>query len=864
MPLSAGTRLGPYEILSPAGAGGMGEVYRARDTRLERTVAVKVLPQSLTDRPDVLQRFEREARAVSTLNHPNICILHDVGTDNGRPYLVMEYVEGETLAERLARGPLPLADVYRAAVQIGDALDQAHRKNIVHRDLKPGNVMLAGTRGSNSIKLLDFGLAKLPHAQSATAPGALTSLPTVEQSLTTEGSIVGTFQYMSPEQLEGKDADARSDIFSFGAMLFEMVTGRKAFEGRSQASLISAIMKDDPPVVSSLERTAPLALDRVIRQCLAKDPDERWQTVRDLVSELRWISEHSSQIAPASGLVRRRQWKLGAALVGMAVLAVAFGVLAMVHFRETQPVPHTMRFLIPPPEKAELQRSSIPLLSPDGTRIVFAVTTTEGTSQLAMRTLENPAVKLLPDTQSGYYPFWSPDGTQIAFGTDRHGLRKIDLTGGPAVTICDASDLYGGTWNRDGVILFNTPKGIVRVMAGGGPLTQVTKVDAQRGETGHYWPFFLPDGRHFLFTVTSPQSDVRGIYVGDLTSAHSVQIASEETNAQYTAPGFLLFAHSNILTALPFDAGQLRVTGKPFPVIDNQGRLDSDFVSIFSTAGGHLAYGPNQGTQDFQMVWFDRKGTRLSALGPVAEYTNPALAPDGRTLAVGVADPITGNRDIWLWDLARGTSMRLTSDPADDLNPTWSPDGRQIIFASDRKGARDLYRKAANGIGEEELLLESKVAKAGEDWTRDGKLVFNLNSGAAGIWSLDLAANAGERKAVVLLAGAFDHGRVSPDGRWLAYRSAETGKAEVYVQNFPPSSEKWRISTAGAANRSGALTVRSCSIYRTRLSCQWRSRPARDASSRAFQSPFSTSNWPAAVHAAIDTWLRRTGRNSSW
>jgi len=335
----------------------MGEVYRARDTRLERLVAVKVLPQSLTDRPEVLQRFEREARAVSTLNHPNICTLHDVGTHNGTPYLVMEFVEGETLAERLARGPLPLADAYRAAIQIGEALDQAHRKNIVHRDLKPGNVMLAGTRGSNSVKLLDFGLAK-PQAQATSAPGALTSLPTVAQSLTTEGTIVGTFQYMSPEQLEGKDADARSDIFSFGAMLFEMVTGRKAFEGRSQASLISAIMKDDPPVVSSLQRTSPLALDRVIRQCLAKDPDERWQTVRDLVRELRWISESSSQVAPAPVFVTPRKWKFGAAFLAMAVLAVAFAALAVVRFRETQPVAYTMRFLIPPPEKTELLRAT--------------------------------------------------------------------------------------------------------------------------------------------------------------------------------------------------------------------------------------------------------------------------------------------------------------------------------------------------------------------------------------------------------------------------------------------------------------------------------------------------------------------------
>jgi Tol biopolymer transport system component len=613
---------------------------------------------------------------------------------------------------------------------------------------------------------------------------------------------LGTFQYMSPEQLEGKDADARSDIFSFGAMLFEMVTGRKAFEGRSQASLISAIMKDDPPVVSSLQRTAPLALDRVIRQCLTKDPDERWQTVRDLVRELRWISDDSSKTAVAPVFVTQRKWKFATAPVAVGVLSVAFAVLGVVHFRETKPVEHTMRFLISPPEKTELQRSSIPMLSPDGTRIAFTVTTPEGPDQLALRTLESPVAKLLPDTVSAYDPFWSPDGTQIAFGTDWHELRKIDLTGGAAVTICEAADFFGGTWSRDGVILVHTPKGIARVSAGGGRLTEVTKVDANRGETGHYWPFFLPDGRHFLFTVTSGQSDVRGIYVGDLASAKYLRIVSDETNAQYSSPGFLLFARGNVLTALPFDAGQLRATGNPFPVTDNQGRLDTEFVSIFSTAAGHVVYGPNLGAQEYQMVWFDRKGTRLSVLGAAAEYTNPALSPDGRTLAVGIADQITGNRDIWLFDLVRGTPTRLTFDPADDLAPTWSPDGRQIIFASDRKGSRDLYRKAANGTGPEELLLESKVAKVGEDWTRDGKyLLFNLGSASAGVWALELAGNAGERKPVALLTGAFalDQGRVSPDGCWLAYRSTESGKAEVYVQNFPPSGGKWQISTAGGA-----------------------------------------------------------------
>jgi Tol biopolymer transport system component/tRNA A-37 threonylcarbamoyl transferase component Bud32 len=798
MPLSAGTRLGPYEIQSPAGAGGMGEVYRARDTRLDRTVAVKVLAGNLTGQPETLQRFEREARAVSTLNHPNICTLHDVGTQDGTPYLVMEYLEGETLADRLARGPLPLADAYRVAIQIGEALDQAHRKNIVHRDLKPGNVMLAGARGSTTVKLLDFGLAKLPEAQAAAAPGTLTSLPTVAQTLTAEGTIVGTFQYMSPEQLEGREADARSDIFAFGAVLFEMVTGRKAFVGSSQASLISAIMKDEPPPVSTLQPVSPPALDRLIRRCLAKDAGDRWQSVHDLVDELRWISESSSLIATAPAVVARRRWKFGAASLAAVVFALAFAALAFVHFRETAPVPHAMRFLIPPPEKTELRSFDIPVLSPDGTRIVFTVGTPQG-SRLALRNLDNPSIALIPDTAGALAPFWAPDGNQIAFLT-RQGVKKVDLAGGPAVTLCTSAGPNGGTWNREGIILLGSPSGILRVSAGGGTPVNVTKVDPARGENLHRWPSFLPGGRHFLFTVSSARADVRGIYAGDLDSPRIVRLTADESNSQYSPPGFLLYARGGSLTAQPFDAAHLRLTGDPFPVAENVWRYDVYTIATFSTAAGELVYATGPGVMPFQMVWFDRKGARLSNVGVIAEYSNPALSPDGRSLAVSIRDTTTKKRDIWVFDLVRGTSMRLTFDPADDLNPVWSPDGRQIIFSSDRKGARDLYRKAANGAGQEQLLLESKEDKNAEDWSRDGRfLVFNTGTARQSIWALGLTTQ--PLKPLPLLTGSFTmhEGRVSPDGRWLAYSSIESGRSEVYVQNFPPAGGKWQISTAGGA-----------------------------------------------------------------
>lgn len=798
MPLSPGTRLGPYEIQSPAGAGGMGEVYRARDTRLHRTVAVKVLARNLTGQPEVLQRFEREARAISTLNHPNICTLHDVGAQDGTPYLVMEYVEGETLAERLTRGPLPLADAYRVAIQIGEALDQAHRKNIVHRDLKPGNIMLAGAKGSTTVKLLDFGLAKLPEAQAASAAGTLTSLPTVAQTLTAEGTIVGTFQYMSPEQLEGKQADARSDIFAFGAVLFEMITGRRAFEGHSQASLISAVMKDDPPPVSTLQPVSPPALDRLIRRCMAKDAEDRWQSVHDLVDELRWISENSSLVATAPAVAARRKWKFGTASVAAAVFALAFAALAFVHFREKPSVPHTMRFLIPPPENTELRPYDMPVLSPDGTRILFYVGTPQG-SRLALRNLDNPAIVLIPETAGAFIPFWAPDGNQIAFFTAQ-GLKKLDLAGGPAVTLCPFEGANGGAWNGGGVILLGSPSGIRRVSAGGGTPVNVTKVDPARGETAHRWPFFLPDGRHFLFTVSSSHAQVRGIYAGDLDSSRIIRLTEDESNAQYSPPGFLLYAHNGTLTAQPFDAAHLRLTGDPFPVAERLSRYDPAALSMFSTAAGELVYITGAGTLPYQMSWFDRKGVRLSTVGTVAEYSNPALSPDGRSLAVCIRDEATKKRDIWVFDLVRGTSMRLTFDPADDLDPLWSPDGRQIIFSSDRKGVRDLYRTASNGAGQEQLLLESNEDKNAEDWSRDGKfLLFNVGQPRDDIWALDLTAQA--LKPTRLLPESFTthQGRVSPDGRWLAYSSNESGRFEVYVQNFPPASGKWQISTAGGA-----------------------------------------------------------------
>jgi Tol biopolymer transport system component len=799
--LSPGTLLGPYEILSAAGAGGMGEVYRARDTRLDRTVAIKVLAGNLTGRSDLLQRFEREARTISALNHPNICGLYDVGTYNGTPYLVMEYVEGETLAEQLTRGRFALADVWTIAIQIGEALDQAHRRGIVHRDLKPGNIMSTGSK--HTVKLLDFGLAKLTRLPSAKASAAATSLLTVDPTVTAEGSIVGTMQYMAPEQLEGAEADYRSDIFAFGCVVYEMVTGRRAFEGKSHASLISAVMTSEPPSIQSLQPAAPPALDRLVQQCLAKDPDERWQSVADLVREIKWISQAGSRIGVAPAVSERRRTRLQASWMTVAALAVALAALLAVHLREDRPERTTVRFTVAPPENYSFRWSDMPVLSPDGKRLVFAAEAASG-AVLFLRSLETTELRPLPGTEvqaeARYVrsPFWSPDGRYLAFFGE-HALTKVDLTGGPAVTICLGRGL-GGTWNRDGVILFGSAAGpVMRVSAAGGTPTPATKLDSAKGESGHRWPSFLPDGRHFLFTVTSTQPANGGVYVGSLDSSKVIRILNEETNTQYTPSGFLVFSRGDTLMAQRFDVHTLHTTGDAVPIAERAFPLRAAGFPVsgasFSVAAGSLAYRMGSQIADTQLIWMDRHGNRSAPFSQGGEYSNPALSPDGRIVAVGKRDPLTKQRDIWLLDTARGTETRFTLDPADDTNPVWSPDGQMVAFSSDRKGSRGLYVKPASGVKQEELL-QSDFEWSLEDWTLDGRyLIFNRQRGRS-LWAMPLF---GDRKPFPLFPDVEPtlEGRVSPNGKWIAYTSGESGRNEIYVQNFPPAGGKWPVSIMG-------------------------------------------------------------------
>src|SRR5579884_4088066 len=587
--LTAGQRLGPYEILAPIGAGGMGEVYRGRDTRLQRTVAIKVLPPKHAGRSTRLQRFEMEGRAISALSHPNICSLFDVGESSGLRFLVMEYLEGETLHARLKRGRLPMSDALALAIQIGSALDHAHRRGLIHRDLNPSNIMLLKANAGQA-KLLDFGLVKMMEPASQEAVAGATMESTETRNLTAEGTIVGTFQYMAPEQLEGKEATPRTDIFAFGCVLYEMATGAKAFAGESRVSLISAIMKDEPSPVTVSEPAAPASLDRVIRKCLTKDPEDRWQSVRDLVDELKWIAQSGSDlIVPTRPLARRSIHWSGWALA--AVLATVAAALAL-RPREA-PSRAQLRFDVLLPDKLAFRDLNYPVVSPDGARVVLAAGTAGGKGELLIRRLDSTEIQHLPATEDASYPFWSPDSRSIAFFAGGK-LKRVELTGGSPVTLADAPGGIGGAWNRDGVIVF-CPKldsSLERVNDSGGVAVPTSKLDAQRHQTSQLFPDFLPDGHHFLFYGISAgrEDEFNAAYIGSIDSLEVRPLFRSKGRIEYASPGYVLFPHGDSLMAQTFDSRALRVVGEPTLVVERMKDLGAVLGSAFSESDGALAY----------------------------------------------------------------------------------------------------------------------------------------------------------------------------------------------------------------------------------------------------------------------------------
>jgi Tol biopolymer transport system component/tRNA A-37 threonylcarbamoyl transferase component Bud32 len=801
MTLAAGTRVGPYEVLAAIGAGGMGEVYRAKDTKLGREVAIKVLPEKFFEHKESIARFEREAKSLAAVSHPNIAALYSFEEISARHLLVMELAEGLTLSDRLLKGPLPLDQLLKCATEIALALDAAHRHGIVHRDLKPGNVMLT----KSGVKLLDFGLAKA--ATSPVQPSEMTSRPTeLPKNLTEKGTILGTFQYMAPEQLEGKEADSRTDIFAFGAVLYEMATGRKAFSGSSQASLISAIMSSEPPAISSLQPMTPPALDRVVRTCLAKDPEDRFQTAHDLKLQLQWIAEGGAQAgAPAVVVARRKnREKLAWALAGVAVLAAA--IFAVGFVRRAPRVSAPISAAIPLPEKTFVESIA---LSPDGRTLAFTAGKAGAQPGLWIRTLESPAAQPVAGAEEASFAFWSPDSRFVGYFT-QGSLKKIDPFGGPALTVCDAARGVGGAWNRDGIIVFApTPTSpLFRVPASGGKPEPVTRLDASLHVTAHRYPVFLPDGRHFLYMAAnlsaSTGDPANSIRVGSLDGkTDKALVAGIASNVSFVA-GYVLYSSEGALFAVKLDPARLEVQGDPVPVAQRLS-FSNWYGYVQFTAADDLLLSTPAFAIPSQLAWFDRNGRPAGTVGEPGLWVAPRLSPDGRRIAVGLLDLGRNTSDIWLYDVAGGAGTKFVFGNGNNFGPVWAPASDRLLFGSDRKskGSRpDLWTKSLDGSSEE-VFLESLDNRLPEDWSLDGKFISFDNVPAQGkrnnqLW---IAETAGEKKVRPFATEANYQGdsRFSPDGRWLAYDSDESGRLEVYVRPFPGAGGRWQISTAGGS-----------------------------------------------------------------
>jgi eukaryotic-like serine/threonine-protein kinase len=817
MALIAGTRLGPYEIESPLGAGGMGEVYRARDTRLERTVAIKVLNAQLVASAELRARFEREAKIVSQLQHPHICVLHDVGNEGAIDYLVMEFLQGESLADRLRKGPLAPEQILTIAIEIADALEKAHRAGVVHRDLKPGNVMLT----KSGAKLLDFGLAKPLSATVASGTGRTSSAsvfaaaltqtmpsPSPNTPLSTAGAVIGTVQYMSPEQIQGLEADARSDIFSFGVMLFEMVTGKRTFEGKTQASIVGQILAVDPPSVSTLRPETPPGLDRVIRLCLDKDPDERIQSAHDLKLQLQAIAETPLSATPSAiALPARGSWLPWIVAGVLAVVAIGFGLA----YLQTPQAPQvSVHSYILAPEKTTFvltgNDAGPPVLSPDGLRLAFVAKSADGKNMLWIRPLSSAVAQPMSGTEGATYPFWSADSRYVGFFS-ANKLNKLDASGGPPQALCDAPAGRGGTWNSAGTIVFSpdTTSALARVEAAGGTRVALTTLDSK--ETSHRWPNFLPDGNHFIYFAHGSTNADSGIYLAALDSKDKDRklLLRIDSNAIYAAPGYLLFVRDNTLMGQRLNLRSLALEGEAKPLADHVAVNTDTWRGILTaSANGELLYQHGAASGGSQLFWYDPSGKQGEPVMPeTADYYQPTFSPDAGRLAFVLEN--NGVGDIWVLDLARHTKTRITFGPLYSDWPVWWPDGKSIVYGYGSSGTLDsLYRQNADGTGTKEKLLEAPgMALLPFSISPDGRYIAYMrrdpkSNAGFDIWALPMF---GDQKPFPVVATNFQDvtPSFSPDGKWLAYANNETGRMEVYIQPFPSGVGRWQVSTAGGS-----------------------------------------------------------------
>jgi Tol biopolymer transport system component len=800
MTIDAGTRLGPYEVVSRIGAGGMGEVFKARDTRLERSVAIKILPREFSHNAQLRVRFEREAKAISQLTHPNICTLHDVGTENGVSYLVMELLEGESLADRLTRGPMPMPEVIRVGAQIADALANAHRRGVIHRDLKPGNIML--TRAG--AKLLDFGLAKMGAAVTMSG-GSVAVGETEHKPLTEQGTILGTFQYMSPEQLEGDEADPRTDIFALGAVLYEMATGQRAFQGKNKTSLIAAIVSGEPRSLRDLQPLTPPAFEHVVERCLAKDRDERWQSAQDVAEELRWISNAGSAAGVAAPVIHRRQSRERLAWALVAVLAL---LAAAAGWRATRPAPPRLiqRTTIPLAPGHELNEGNPAIaISPDGTRVVYRA---QGSgNELYARPLSSPTWKALGTGNGATNPVFSPDGKWIGFFRTGQ-LHKIPADGGSAVALAAVANPRGATWSEDDVLYYapGPSSGIWRVPASGGDAKEITRPDRKKGENSHRWPHALPGGKHLLMTIrTSAISSFDDARIAVLSLADGTwrTVLEGATFARYVPTGHLIFVRGTALYALPFDLKKLQTTGTPVQVIENvwafsdMGSSQYAFSSrgslIYVGGGGAPSAPSNRGST---IAAFDAAGVKELGKSPRFLFS-PRISPNGRFIAARVS---AANDDVAIFDVARKTFTRLTFEEGDEWQPVWSADGRFVYYAWSQDDAdHRLVVRAADGSGEPRVLVRDQVPIVPTSASPDGAWiacdVFSSTQGNSDIAAI--STKDGSRQVIVKTPFHEFGAQFSPDGKWLAYTSIESGRREVYVRSVQPGGGRWQVSVDG-------------------------------------------------------------------